>query len=370
MTNDTPTPPANDSPSDGETDGPSRATQREAIRHFDFVDAFKPHPIWRGGLLQTLSIKMIRSELDPPNDPRCQSFDLDDDQTPPDTMSGYYLQTESNSNRDSRPMPTVVVLHGMGGHALSGYMLSAAETFLSNGYRVLLWNNRGAGGSARRCKRLHHPGYTDDLRRLFKHLSEHHPDWIDSGMFALAFSLGANLLLKYMGETGRDCPLDGAAVVSAPIDLQSTSTNLRSGANRLFDRYLLYKQRQELMRPSAGLDDADRDRVSSASSVWELDDAFTAPRFGYDSATDFYKHNSAGPFVGDITKPTLLIHAQDDPVVTMESFQTQPFNEGGPLFPALLPTGGHTGFYASDGTRWHETVAIDFARWVFDDDRG
>ena len=330
---------------------------REGIERFDSIEPFQPHPLCPSGFMQTVSVKWNRPDLDPENDLRCTAFDVEDDQTPPDVMSGFYLQPELDVEPER---PLVLVLHGMGGHALSGYMRSIAERLLSAGYPVLLWNNRGAGGSARRCKRLHHPGYTDDLRRLIDWLTDHQPRWIRRGLYSVAFSLGANLLLKYLGETGSDSRIAAAVSVSAPLDMETTSQQLRTGINRVFDKYLLKKQRDELLRDNADIDDEERNVIRSVRSVWELDDQFTGPRLGYDGAKEFYRENSAIETLDGVGVPTLVIHADDDPVVDPDVLSDRQWADGGPLFPAMTPRGGHTGFYAADGSRWHKNTAVRF----------
>lgn len=146
---------------------PFYVTDRAAIQRFDWLEEFRPHPLWRGGVLQTLSIKLASSGFDPLAWPGRRTFDIEDDSTPPDTLSGIWLPSDHAS-----PKRTVVVFHGMGGHATSGYMCGMAKALLTADHGVVLWNNRGAGHSAASCRRLHHPGYTDDVRRLVRHLRE------------------------------------------------------------------------------------------------------------------------------------------------------------------------------------------------------
>jgi len=331
------------------------ADERFAIDSFDWLDPFDPHSLWPGGWMQTLSIKAMSPELRPDNYSGVVPFDVEGDQTPPDVLSGYYFPPPKDCKK-----PTVIVFHGMGGHALSGYMRSMAESLLDANYPVILWNNRGAGDSAAQCTRMHHPGYTDDVCLLMDHLQDQRPEWCGNGLAAIALSLGANLLLKYLAEQGNDSPLDAATCVSAPLDMQMTSQNLRRGANRVFDRYLLWRQRKELLRDKAELTEDERQAIESAGSVWELDDRFTAPHLDYAGAEDFYRDNSAIHVLGKITTPTLLLHALDDPVVDADVFTAFDWQPSGPLYPALADSGGHTGFLGSDSRRWNERASIRF----------
>ncbi|WP_442505575.1 YheT family hydrolase [Novipirellula sp. SH528] len=326
-----------------------------AISNFEWLDPFEPHRCCPGGWLQTLSIKTMRPDLDVDHYEGCVAFDVPGDQTPPDVLSGYYLPAADVTNK-----PTVILFHGMGGHARSGYMRSMAERLLDADYPVVLWNNRGAGSSARNCIRFHHPGYTDDIVLLVEYLHQQRPEWTRNGLAAIAFSLGANVLLRYLAETANESAFRAATAVSAPLDMETTSTNLRSGLNRLFDRYLLKKQRDELLREGAQLTDDERKSIKNASSVWQLDDQFTAKHLGFDGAKEFYRENSAIYVLDKIQTPTLLFHASDDPVVDEAVFTNRDWITDGPLYPALAASGGHTGFLDRQGKRWHERASIRF----------
>lgn len=260
--------------------------------------------------MQTLSIKWQRPELTLESRPDHIAISVPDDHTPPDELSGFYLPTDEGDDA-----PLVILFHGMGGHACSGYVRSMAERLNHASYAVLVWNHRGAGRSASSCKRFHHPGFTEDVHRLVQYLTDERPGWCNSGLACVAFSLGANLLLKYLAETGSDSELKAGVSVSAPLDMELTSKNLKTGINRFADRYLLVKQRSELLRDNGELSAEGRQAVNDATSVWELDDQFTAKRLGYENAEAFYHDNSAIHTIDQIRRPTLPLHAKDHPVV-------------------------------------------------------
>lgn len=327
--------------------------ERFAIESFDWLDPFRPHPLWRGGWMQTLSIKAVPPTLDLQSHPGTVSFEVRGRQDSSDTLCGYYLPAKGRG-------PTAIVFHGMGGNALSNYMLSMAERLIDAGYPTILWNNRGAGVSASRCTQCHHPGSTSDVQLLVDYLHHHRQDWCEHGLVAVAFSLGGNLLLNYLAEQSDSAPFRAAVSVSTPLDMKTTSRNLQIGMNRVFDRYLLRKKREELLRDSADLTSEERRIIRNAGSVWELDERFTAPHLNYDSVTDFYDDNSAIHVLDSIRTPTLLFHAFDDPVVDSDVFTDRDWHRDGPLFPALVASGGHTGFLGRGGRRWHERATVRF----------
>ena len=337
---------------------PTSHADRQAIRKVDGILPFQPHRLVRGGWMQTVSIKFLRPELSLETRPDADLISIPDDHTPPDELSGIYFPTQSAAE----PKPLVVLLHGMGGNALSGYMRSAAEAFNREGYDALLWNHRGAGRSGRSCRHLHHPGYTDDIHRLTDYLHEEQSAWVEQGMVCVAFSLGANVLLKYLAETRDKSAFSAGISVSAPIDMNLTSNNLRTGQNRVFDRYLLARQKEELLRENAELTDTERKVVAACESVWDLDDRFTAVRFEYAGAEDFYADNSAINSMDRIAVPTLCLHADDDPVVDADVFAGVNWTGNKSLYPALSESGGHSGFFDSTGKRWHEQAAVAFLK--------
>jgi predicted alpha/beta-fold hydrolase len=255
--------------------------ERRAIKHLDGVPPFRPHRWCTGGRLHAISIKWLRTGLNLDDRSDVEIISVADDHTPPDRSSGFYVPAVETSE----PKPLVVVFHGMGGDATSQYMRLMTQRLNEAGYSALLWNHRGAGRSSATCSHLHHPGFTDDVQWLTRYLNEERPGWSKNGLVCVAFSLAADLLLKYLAETGVESAFDVGISVSAPIDMKITSKKLQTGADRVFDRYLLRSQREELLRDNAELSVQERQAVQSARSVWELDDTFTGPRLGYAGAS-------------------------------------------------------------------------------------
>lgn len=328
-----------------------------------WLPEFCPSSLYVGGWLQTLSARVAAKNVSDSLTERLNRFEVPDspESDPPDSgdaMIGYYLDGEGN--RDDQP--TVLLLHGMGGHAQSAYMLSAAACFSHQGHSVVLWNQRGAGDSASTCAKLHHPGQTADLEKLIDHLEHSHPEWIQSGLVVMAFSLGSIPLLNLLIDSDQRRRLVAAITVSAPVDMNVTAKELRRGVNRIFDRYLLRRQQTELLRPIAMISESERQTIQRARCVFELDDTFTAPHVGCNDAPTYYEQTSPLDRLNQIDLPTLIIHAFDDPVVPASAYTDRVWDADGPLYPAFQPTGGHAGFLAGDDSRWHEQAALAFVQ--------
>jgi predicted alpha/beta-fold hydrolase len=249
----------------------------------------------------------------------------------------------------ARERPLVILVHGISGCENSCYMVLAAAYFLARGYPVLRVNQRGAGPSRRFCRRQYHAGRTEDFAALLDRLD---PQLTRNGVLPIGFSLGGNVLLKYLGEVGRNGPVRRAATVSAPLDLAHSCRSLMRWRNYLYHRYILTHLKRNCTAPGAALSETERKAILGAPTLWAFDDGFTAPRHGYAGAEDFYGANSCQHFLGGIRVPTLLIHAQDDPFVPAQPYLERPWS-GEPHLRALLPkSGGHLGFHDLSGV-WH-----------------
>lgn len=312
---------------------------------------FSPRPPWLTGDLQTLRNFLRRTwyDLSPWPETRLELALPDGDR-----LLGHLHIAE-------RGRATVILLHGLTGCADSSYVRSTAQHLLSCGYSVLRLNLRGAGPARSLCRLQYHAGRSDDLRLALRVFVARRPDLASGLLLAMGFSLGANMLLKYLGEEDDTTPLRGAVAVSAPIDLRSASACLMAARNRFYHSYLICRMRAEAVAPSAELSPAERRAILAARSVYEYDDRFVAPRNGFAGAEDYYRRCSAAAYLGGIATPTLIVHALDDPWIPAESYLRIPWG-GLPALTALLPPrGGHVGFHGI-GSRvpWHDRCAVMF----------
>lgn len=170
--------------------------------------------------------------------------------------------------------PLVWLIHGITGWQDSLYMRRAAHHFLSLGYPVLRLNLRGSGPSAALCRFSYHAGRTEDLDRAVAGLD---PQLARAGMVAVGFSLGGNLLLKFLGEQGGHSPFLGAVSVSAPIRPKEAQLNIMRPRNTIYHRHILAGLRAETARPNAAITAAQRTLLPAVRSVYEYDEKFVAP---------------------------------------------------------------------------------------------
>ena len=247
--------------------------------------------------------------------------------------------------------PLVILLHGLSGSSRSPYIAGLQQALLRRGLRSVAMNFRGCGGQPNDTARCYHSGDTEDLDHLCETLKRRHPD---APLAAVGFSLGGNVLLKWLGEKGQaGAGLSAAVAVSAPMRLDLCSDRMDVGFSRLYrDRllrelkdYIRWKQRH--LRGCGNVQEAEKleklGDLSAIRSFWEYDERVVAALYGFDGARDYYAKSSSRQYLKCIATPTLIIHSRDDPFMT-----PQVIPAADELSPAvrleITAGGGHVGF--------------------------
>jgi hypothetical protein len=240
-------------------------------------------------------------------------------------------------------------------------MCLSARHWLARGHAVLRLNLRGAGPSREHCALQYHAGQSADLRDALAALP---PGLLGGGLVLVGYSLGGNMLLKFLAEYGADFPVRAAASVSAPIDLAAASQRFLAPRNRLYHLHLLRNMKRECFGGAARVSESERQRVLEARSIYAFDETFVAPRNGFRNAEHYYEENHARRFLSDISTPTLVIHARNDPWIPADTYTSYPWSSNPNLTPLLASGGGHVGFHernAQSGTWYDRCVALFLA---------
>lgn len=201
---------------------------------------------------------------------------------------------------------------------------------------------RGCSGTPNRLARSYHSGETGDLDTIVRLLVAREPN---CPLALIGFSLGGNVLLKWLGEQAATVPVQCAVAVSVPFRLNLAAQRLNRGGSRLYQAYLLHKLRRALLakRQHVALPiSPEWDRLDSFRA---FDDAVTAPLHGFTGVDDYYTRASSLPYLQRIACPTLILHAADDPFMTPAVLPTEnQLSDAVRL--ELSPQGGHVGFVA------------------------
>ena len=238
----------------------------------------------------------------------------------------------------------VLLIHGLEGSLGSHYAGGLFLALERAGFQPVFMYLRGCSPEPNRLERAYHSGATHDLAEVLGALRD---DPEGPPIAAIGFSLGANLLLKYLGETR--APLVGLGIaVSVPFVLRDAMLRLDLGLSRLYRGYLLRKlkaniRRKRACRPVAPGVDLDEIRDFNA-----FDERITAPLNGFAGVFDYYERASCRAYLPRIHTPTHIIQAADDPFVFPSTLPWE--QELGPgVTLEIAAAGGHVGFVAG---RW------------------
>ncbi len=239
-----------------------------------------------------------------------------------------------------------VISHGLEGSSKNSDIRGLSAALNEAGWDTLAWNFRGCSGEQNRCLRFYHSGETGDLSAVINHAAVNY-----SSLALVGFSLGGNMILKYLGEGNVHPFLQAAVAVSVPVDLASSARALdrRLGNQiylRRFMKSLAAKVEAKAKRFPAEIDATGVHDIRSFSI---FDDRYTARIHGFRDAEDYWRQSSAIGYLNRISIPTLLLNAKDDPFLSRESF---PYVEASknPCFYLEAPrSGGHLGFLDAQG---------------------
>ncbi|XP_037471349.1 embryogenesis-associated protein EMB8-like isoform X2 [Triticum dicoccoides] len=246
------------------------------------------------------------------------------------------------SSDDSTPI--VVVVPGLTSDSTAAYVKHLVFSMASNGWNVVVGNHRGLGGISITSDCFYNGGWTEDIREVVNYLHQKYPE---APLFTVGTSLGANILVKYLGEEGESIPIAGAASICSPWDLLVTSRFIsRKLVQRCYDKALAIglKGYAKLHQPVlARL--ANWEAITSSRSTREFDHHATCVVAKYETVDTFYRKCSCANYIGNVSVPLLCISALDDPLCTREAIPWDECRANKNIVLATTPNGGHLGFF-------------------------
>jgi uncharacterized protein len=259
---------------------------------------------------------------------------------------------------DRRTSSAVIISHGLEGDSRRPYVLGMARTLNLSGYDVLAWNFRGCSGELNKKHKFYHSGETHDLSFVIDQVVARGY----KNIFLVGFSVGGNKTLKYLGEK-RNYPsqLKAAAAFSVPCHLESVAFKLSAFRGKIYLNRFIRSLKKKLTDKALIMPDLiDVSRLNSVKDFLEFDNFFTAPVNGYKDAFHYWTENSSLYFLHNISIPTLLVNARNDPFLSPECFPEKEAAGNPDLFFEIPETGGHCGFYDGSDIYWSERRAVDF----------
>ena len=260
--------------------------------------------------------------------------------------------------------PTLIALHGLEGSSKAHYMRGLADKAYRVGLNVVLLNQRNCGDTEHLSQGLYHSGLSTDPAAVIQELIN-----VDrlSAIGIVGYSLGGNVGIKLAGDYGANPPeqLRALCAVSPTMDLGRCVDALERRENAFYEWNFVRNLKKRMRRKARALPGLfDLRQLNEVKTVREFDEMYTAPHHGFNDAADYYHRASSLRVVDNITIPTLILSAADDPFVPHEQFSEQAISNNSDVTTLITEYGGHCGFYTSPETGfdgyWAEQTALKF----------
>ena len=272
-----------------------------------------------------------------------------------ETLDDDFLDIDFIENGSKK---IVILCHGLEGSSNSKYILATAKLLSKNGYSIAAMNYRFCSGEINRQLITYHSGKTDDLHTVINYVLPNY-----DAIYLVGFSLGGNLILKYNGDGlfPLSSKIKASVAISVPIDLKDSSISLQKRENKLYNwRFLRTLSKKMYLKHNQFPKELDINPLKMIKNLTDFDEYFTSKINGFKNAQDYYFKASSKQFICNISRPTLLINAKDDPFLSQSCF---PINEAKNSlnFYLMIPKyGGHVGFISKGDFYWSENQILKF----------
>ncbi|KAL3817868.1 hypothetical protein ACJIZ3_003773 [Penstemon smallii] len=207
--------------------------------------------------------------------------------------------------------PLVILLPGLTGGSGDAYVRHMVLRGRSKGWRVVVFNSRGCGDSPLITPQFYSASFLGDISEVVEHVHNRYPR---ANIYAVGWSLGANILVRYVGRESHSCPLSGAVSLCNPFNLVIADEDFRKGFNVVYDKALSNALRRIFMRHALLFEDIGGDfnipLAANAKSIREFDEGLTRVSFGFKSVDDYYSKSSSSDSVKNVRIPLLCIQAR------------------------------------------------------------
>lgn len=300
--------------------------------------------------------------------------------TPDVTLRRHCLRTQDGGSvaldwvsGDDRRLPPdaplLILLPGLTGGSGDSYVRHMLIRARNKGWRVVVFNSRGCGGSPVTTPQFYSASFLGDMYEVVSHVSDRYPD---ANLYGVGWSLGANILVRYLGQESHNCPLSGAVSLCNPFDLVVSDADFRKGFNKIYDKALssalskIFNKHALLFEDIGG--EYNIPLVANAKSVRDFDDGLTRVSFGFKSVDDYYSNSSSSDSIKHVQTPLLCIQAANDPIAPSRGIPREDIKENPNCLLVVTSKGGHLGWVAGDeaplGAPWTDPLVIDFLQYL------
>lgn len=261
--------------------------------------------------------------------------------------------------------PVLILLPGLTGGSDDTYVRHMLLQARSKGWRVVVFNSRGCGNSPVTTAQFYSASFLGDISAVVEHVGSRYPR---ANLYAVGWSLGANILVRYVGQESFSCPLAGAVSLCNPFNLIIADEDFRKGFNIIYDKALANSLCKIFRRHALLFEDIGGEfnipLVANAKSVREFDEGLTRVSFGFKSVDDYYSNSSSSDSIKNVTIPLLCIQAENDPIAPSRGIPREDIQKNPNCMLMVTPKGGHLGWVAGAeaplGAPWTDPIVMDF----------
>ena len=253
-----------------------------------------------------------------------------------------------------------LALHGLEGDSQAPYVKALIRSFEGQGYAMGALNLRGCSGEPNRLKRFYHSGDTLGLAEVVEKVGSRFETVVLVG-----FSLGGNVVLKYLGDLGNQAPgsVRAAVAFSVPCDLAGAAEKLAESSNQFYMKRFVRMLCSKLKEKSRLYPQYEyAEGCANMKTFHEFDEVYTAPLNGFKGAKDYWARCSSLHSLDGISRPTLLVNAANDPFLSPACYPREIARSHSSFHLEVPEWGGHCGFPRGllHGGPWHGLRALEF----------
>ncbi|MCF6307471.1 MAG: alpha/beta fold hydrolase [Flavobacteriaceae bacterium] len=310
---------------------------------------YKPTYIFRNGFFSTIYASKIRNETN--FFQQRERINLPDE----DFIDLDWSYAEKPTNK------LVILLHGLEGNAQRTYIKGMGRALKNNGRDTVAMNFRGCSGEDNLLYQSYHSGKTDDLIEVISHILE--KDNYQE-ITIVGFSLGGNLLLKYLGEqTSLPKQIKKGVAISVPSNLKGSIETLMSPSNWMYSEIFLSNLKKKYKRKmKQHPDKMNMSDFAKIKTLKDFDDIYTSKAHGFKDAYDYYEKNSSNQFIPNIKIPVLILNAKNDSFLNEDCYPYQTAENSKNIYLETPLYGGHVGFHQTNEVYYSEKRTLEFLK--------
>lgn len=255
----------------------------------------------------------------------------------------------------------IILLHGLEGHAQRPYVTGAAKLFNKHGIDAVCMNFRGCSGEGNLMYKSYHSGSIEDLEAIIRYAISQKGY---SEIYLKGVSLGANMILKYLGER-ESVPKEvkSAIAISVPCNLHGSCMEFHKLKNKLFhDRFLKDLVNSLKLKQKNFPEELSLEALNSIKTLLDFDNIYTSKAHGFKDAIDYYEKNSSLQFIPHIKTPTLIINALNDSFLSATCYPIKVAKQNPNVHLEMPQFGGHVGFINRGAVYYNEKRALEFVQ--------